>query len=405
MKEDFEKHRSDILSQLGATQEKLDLLADLLFSQSQQKNFDGARETLHKLEEVSALRSEILGVEDPFNHILRKHQTETQTLPYPNEEGLSPEKRRAIKPEKYVDHARAHIGIALISKASGKGREDFLYNDLGKIGATILQPNKKNDGKSLRDARLYAYQTAIDIARPIIRYEAEYGFPDMASLLDKIVPAKINNPLWNKFYNQLIRNVYGKINPQDFVQEILLRFVKNKNIVTELKLSMKQTGIDIPERPIEKLNSGNLTPLDELTLCNKLTLGTALEQLTTIFNGANPVEIAQKHGWVCPEFPFEKCLQDNREKMANLRGNIPASDKEGLQSVRNIQNAMRMMASDQPGWDQISNDYKAFKFVHALIGEIGNNDSKIQTFINILFPIKQYSVDGKNGFLLVGTQE
>jgi hypothetical protein len=394
----FANAGEELLKALDASEANLTNLELELENYREQKDWGNVAVAAEKLRQLSEFRSDILGIDNPFEAVLEKYIEKGLISPPPTRESApSKEHRRGTrKPDKYIDDASAILGLALIQKRPG---DLFEYKSLRDIGKCILQEDRKDNRGAIGDARLYVYQEALYTSKGILAQAMRLKTNTMNELLAKSLPPNIPNKLWKEFYTK-VREGYGQMAPKDFVTKVLLRFHPQENVKNLTKDIIDEVR-EYKKRQPTKFGPGDMSPLEELVLCSRIADKTTYTNLTQVFNGQTPLNIAIAHGFPCPSSNFSDCLMESREEMAKLRGNKQIDAREGAEATRKIQRAINIMSKDRRGWHKLNPEYHALQFIYSLVAEVEHDPTKVQGIIDALFPEKTYTVDAKDSFLLM----
>ena len=151
----------------------------------------------------------------------------------------------------------------------------------------------------------------------------------------------------------------------------------------------------------EKLNPTDLTPMDELVVCNKLMTPRTLERIQwDVLEGVDPVSIARQNGWECGTKPLSEVFGQCREEMAAKRENRIPTNEEERESIWKIQQLVFRLSRGRRGWYQIDQEYKALRFLYSISGEFKGSQEKVDKLLDILFPTRHFTVDSRTSFLV-----
>jgi hypothetical protein len=407
----FANASEELLKAQGASEANLTNLELELENYREQKDWANVVSTAEKLRTLSQFRSEILGVDNPFEAILGKYVESGLLAPAVKSEPLQEEHGlRGKKPDPEVNNASQYVvdasAVACLSLiVRRKNSMNFEYDRMRDIAVSILKPEHKDNKQLINLAWRRAGRDAMRMSKAILVNSQVTMATDLPSMLKKY---RASNPdikysdRWQDFYGYLEKE-YGNMSPEKFVINILLRF-HNENekskLTQELAKLKEKTRVEKKREPT-KFGPGDLSPAEEITLCTEITKDKTYAKIKDIFDGHDPMEVAISHGYKCPSGNFKDCLLENREKMAELRNNKPIVEKEGEEVVRKIQKAINIMSRDRRGWHKLNPDYKALQFIYALVAETNNDPTMVQDIIEAIFPEKTYTVDAKNSFFIM----
>lgn len=392
--------REALVEGLGASENNIQELREEAQLALQRGDFDRAQELTGRLSHLSSLREDLLSAEDTITPILEKFGLEEQDLSFAltlavsptlkPEPQLTPERRIGKrKPEKYVEGAFQIIAQSLIARLpDGK----FVFNSPREIAEQILQKDKKGDAEARQDASLYVYVTAKGLAEKLLDYAENAKAKRMKTLVYKAL-SRLRNRAWKPFYEEVGEN-YGNLSPQEFVDSVVLRLFPKREAKQEIQRERKRK-----ERMRQKLIPSDLSPMDELLLCNKLMLPRTIERIRTeILDGESPESVARRNGWECSE-PLPQAFIECREKMGDIREHRIPTESEAQHSAWVLQQVVRRLGENRKGWYTINEQYLGYRFLYSLMAEV-DGATNVDKLLDILFQRQEYRVDSQDSFFL-----
>lgn len=403
-----------ILEETGKTPERTQELENELNEATAKKDFAKVSTIASELAGHKELAEDLDTVISDLADVLERHRIADLNVPFSAlEEVAKPkaeetemtvfeavapqedEQKRRREPEKYINHAAANVALKLIEKTAFGRR--FKYKSLEEIGKSILQDSQKKNKGAVKNAKLYAYTVLVQrLGRGIPQYASEKGAKTMKEVVDSLLP-EIKNKAWNSFYQE-VAGRFGQLSPQEFVDSVVLRLVRGKKEAVQVR-----KAIETKKRK-ERIRPGDLTPMDELVLCNRLTASGTLDNIERFLGTEKNSKILKGLGWKDLAGTWSD-FDANRREMAQKRGAVRPTDEEGKISIRKILAAIDALSKDRRGWHTLNRDFRGFVFLSAVVGEIGDDSLKIQALVDILFPRKTYQTDSNKGFLLMGIEQ
>ena len=400
----FGMTREALLEGLGATDNRIQEIVEEARAALEAGDYKASEQLIATLKRISALREKLLAAPDPFSPILEEFGLQNEDIPFviqdetpaiekPKDETPITTKTEEVllKPEKYIDNAMAIAAQAFLAQ---RPDGSFVFNSPEEIAREILNEGWMDNPKALKDACFYVYSVAQSLAVKLPEFAKVARARRMKTLVYKALP-EIRNPGWKFFYEEAER-LYGKLSVDEFINLVILRlFPKKEKVKREVERERRKR-----KRMETKLIPSDLTPMDELMLCNKFMQDKALHKIQVeILEGENPEVIARKHGWQS-ELTIPTAFEKSREEMAATRDNRIPTDEEVRRATWIIERVIHRLRENRMGWHMIRKEYRAFRFLYSLMAEINGDQEKTDKLIAILFPIREYRADSQNSFFL-----
>lgn len=341
-------------------------------------------------------RNELSNIDIPYSALVAKQAQETPTEESKEKQKESPERRGRRKPDKYVDDAPAVVANAIIETTGTMaektpGIKSFRHKSFDSISRSILQKDFKRNRKALKDARLYIYTITNDLAKGIPVYAKQTKVKTMSELTDRLLPS-VKNTSWKSFYEK-VGQKFGRLSPEFFAEKVILRLQSDEEVTSELKKLLKK------EEKLSRISPRDITPADELILLNALTSKGVLDSLEGFLGFETLSEILKTENGVNIDNAWTK-FDSNRQRMAAKRNNEALPETQRQESMLKIRKIIEQLAKDRRGWHKLNKEYEGFTFLCRVCGATGNDFSKVQKLVDILFPRREYQIDARAGFLL-----
>lgn len=353
-------------------------------------------------------RHDLANVNVPFS-VLSEEETKELTFTQPTEKAnkeIRVKERSEIsgrrrKPEKYIEDARPIIALSLIeinelASLLPLKRKSFKYKDLESIAKSILVEKQRKNKESIADAKLYTYSVIRNLTKLIPQYAIETNSNNMATLVDRTLSA-IKNDGWRNFYLYAKKN-YGEMHPKQFSESVILRLPK------DVKVAKRFEKIAKKEKALKRIKPRDITPLEELILCNRISDVNIFGRLESFLGEEHSTEILRELGYQDPT-EFGRTIMENRKKMAAMRDNVPATNSESINSIKKIVAAIEVQSKGRRGWHKLNPKFIGFSFLGRAASVADGDQAKIQALVDIIFPVKTFQVDAKDSFRVIGIEE
>lgn len=285
-----------------------------------------------------------------------------------------------VDDEKYTGRP-VEIAFLLIEKQDGK----LKYDSRESIALATLKEGRDSKKDKIDACNRYqTYESHLSLG--LTYSEKKTKASTMSELMDLILANKIegakeiSDPRWREFYEE-VKKEFGPMKPKDFIDKVVKRFYTKEDKKKEQKIH-KAKAVEMEKREqilSKEIAPGKIknTPSRELVLCMRLTHPQVLEKLQSLISSNKSMdEILVDSSWKMKGLNTMRILGESAGRIADRRKNEAITKSEENDAKNFILEALVQMAKSRRGWHMIDEDFKGFRMLYVLMGEISKDKSE-----------------------------